>query len=245
MLELFFIFILGVVGSFIGSIAAGAGLITLPGLLLLGIPPHLAIGSNRLGAMGFKFGSLIKYLNKGLMVKEYVIPWSIMGIVGSAIGARILVEIDPDILSKIIGLILIFLLPFVFLKKEIGIVQKKITKLRKNISHVIYFLLKIWSGFFSPGAGFFSTYLSLNGYGLTILQAKGTSRIPGLLSALSGLIVFMYAGIVDYKVGLSLFIGMFIGGYMGAHVAIKKGNEWIKPILALFIIVASIKLIFF
>jgi len=239
------VFILGFIGALIGSVAAGAGLIIVPGLLLLGLPPHIALGVDKIGSIGFRLGAFINYFRHKIIVWRLVLPFTILGIAGTIIGAKLVISINEAILTKAIGIILIILLPFLFLKKGIGTIRKKISKAKELFSHFLYFLLSIWSGFFSPGSGFLSIYLQLNGYGLTILQGKGTTRIPYILADLSGAIVFLIAGLTDLKIGAVLFLGNFAGSYVGSYIAIKKGNEWIKPLLATFIVIACIKLIFF
>lgn len=83
------------------------------------------------------------------------------------------------------------------------------------------------------------------GYGLTILQNKGTTRIPSLINVFVTFIIFFLAGLVDFKIGTSLIIGNFLGSYFGSHVVIKKGDAWIKPIMIIVIIIVSLKLIIF
>lgn len=239
------ILLIGMLGSFIGTVAAGAALISVPGLLLLGIPPHVALASSKLGGLGFRLGSLYNYSKHNKIVWDLLVPLSILGILGSVIGANILVEVNEEILSKLIGVILLILLPLIFFNKKLGIVQKQITKTKRYIAHFWYFILKIWMGFFPPGSGFMSLYLMTKGYGLTILQSKGTTRIPSLISDFSAVIVFALASLIDYKIGMALIVGEFIGSWIGSHVAIKKGDEWIKPLMGVIIIIVSVKMIFF
>jgi len=184
------VFLIGVLGSFIGSVAAGAGLITVPGLLLLGVPPHISLGSAKFATLGFRIGSFINYFKYKKIIWELVIPWTIIGVVGATIGTLIVVQISQELLEGIVGIALILLLPFLFLKKGTGTVRKKISKRRTWFSHILFFFATVWSGFFSPGTGFFTTYLSVYGYRLTILQSKGTIRIPLAISSLSSLYIF-------------------------------------------------------
>jgi len=239
------IFLLGLLGSVIGSIAAGAGLITLPGLLLLGVPPHIALATVKFGGIGFRVGALVNYFKHRLIIWRLVIPMCILGIIGGVIGASLLIAVNKEILTKLVGILLLILLPFLFIKRNVGIVRKKISKTKEVFAHFLYFLARIWGGFFSPGSGFINMYIMINAYGLTILQGKGTTRIPLIISDISGVIVFILVSYIDFRMGIALFLGMLLGGYIGSHIAIKKGNKWIKPIIVIFIILASIKLIFF
>lgn len=103
----------------------------------------------------------------------------------------------------------------------------------------------VYNGIFGAGAGPLSTYNFLYFFGFTIVEANATNTIPWLILGLSSLIIFMLNGIVDYKNGVALLIGMTIGGYLGAHVALKKGEAWVKRLFVLVVIISSIRLLFF
>ena len=241
----FLIFIIGFLGSFIGTISAGAGIIVFSGLTLLGVPPHVAIATDTFGSIGFRLGSFYNYIKHNKVVWSLVLPLTIMSIVGALIGAQILVEVNEEFLSTLIGIVLLLLLPTIFLKKDVGVVHRVITKTRRRIMHIWYFLLEIWSAFFPPGSGFFVLFLMTKGYGLTILQVKGTRRIPALVAEISATIVFVIASLIDYKIGVTLLVSSLIGAHVGSHVAIKKGDAWIKPTMGIVIVIVSIKMIFF
>ncbi|MAF24704.1 hypothetical protein CL634_03925 [bacterium] len=245
MLEIALVFLLGFVSSFVGSVASGAGLISVPGLLLLGIPPHVALATAKFGGIGTRTGNLVRYFRSGFTVKHLVLPMTIIAGIGGMIGARILIEVDEKFLTKLVGILLIVLLPFLYLRRDIGLVQKNISKARERYSHILYLVQKTWQGFFGPGSGFLSLYVMLNAYGLTILQAKATTRLPGFVSTVASSTVFLLAGLVNFKLGIPLLVGMLFGGYVGAHTAIKKGNAWIKPIIGIFILFVGVKLLFF
>ena len=239
------IFLIGFVAAIVGSIAAGAGLITFPLLILLGISPYIALASSKLAGLGFRLGGFINYFKHKKIVWSLVLPLSIIGIIGGIIGAKLLVNFDPDLLGKVVGIILLVLLPFLLLRKNVGTVQKTISKSRLWLAHSLYFLQRIWEGFFNPGAGFINQYIGLNAYGMTILKWKGTTRIPAFISDLAAITVFAIAAIIDYKIGIVMFFGMLIGSYIGTNIAIKKGDAWLKPLMAVLIVISSIKLIFF
>ena len=78
-----------------------------------------------------------------------------------------------------------------------------------------------------------------------MIEVIATGIIPWFALSVTSLIIFAQNGIIDYQVGLVLFVGMAIGGYAGAHYALKKGNEWVKRLLAAFAIISAVKLLFF
>ena len=82
-------------------------------------------------------------------------------------------------------------------------------------------------------------------FGVTIIESNATHRIPWLIGTIIALSVFMYNGIVNYSSGIALCLGMAIGGYLGAHTAVKKGNQWVKAFFTVIVIISAIKILFF
>ena len=103
----------------------------------------------------------------------------------------------------------------------------------------------IFSGFFGQGTGPLIFYALTFFLGFTMLEVLGTGIIPWFVLSLSSVIIFAFNGIIDYWIGIILFIGMALGSYIGAHVALQKGDRWIKQLFILLVIVSSIKLLFF
>src|SRR3989338_8721302 len=99
----------------------------------------------------------------------------------------------------------------------------------------------VFGGFFGQGTGPFSTYVLIFLLGFTMLETGGTTIIPWFVLSLSSAIIFAFHGIIDYKLGIFLLVGMGIGSYLGAHIAIKKGDKWLKTIFAIFVVVSAAK----
>jgi len=82
-------------------------------------------------------------------------------------------------------------------------------------------------------------------FGLTMIESLGTGVVAWLLLCISSVVVFAFNNIIDYKIGLILFVSMSIGSYAGASTAIKKGNLWIKRLFVALVVIISVKLLFF
>ena len=242
---LLLIFITGLATGFFDSVIGAGGLISVPALVFLGLPPQVAIATDRFGTIGQSFTAFLKFWKAKKIVWKYVLILAIISLVGSLIGANILISIDPKILQKVVGVLLVLLLPLIFLKQNIGLQQVETSKPRKIIGLFIYFLIMIFGGFFGQGTGPLIFYTLTYFLGLTMIEVLATGVIPWFVLSLSSLIIFTFNGIIDYKSGVVLFVGMAIGGYAGAHFAIQKGDVWIKRLFATFVIIAGIKLLFF
>lgn len=243
----FLIFLVGILASFIGSIAAGSGIIIVSALLFFGIPPHIALGTSNFGDVGSKIGNILRFSrskNMGVLRRDVIIL-TIICVPSTIIGSLIVVSINEDVLSKLIGIILLVIFPLLFINRNLGLKENRAIGKKRIISHVAYFFASAWSGFFSPGAGFLETYIRIRGYGYTILQGKAVTRIPLLISGIGSVLVFVFSDLINYKYAIVLFLGMIIGGYIGTAFAIKKGDAWLKPLLGIIILGTAIKMIFY
>lgn len=237
-------YFVGAFAAFIGSQVGSGGLISIPFLIFLGLPPQVAIATNKFGAIGLAIGALARFIKSKEIVWEYVIWFSLLALIASQIGAKILLELDEALLQKIIVAIMLLVLPTIFFKKDIGTVDKKITGLKKVAGFVLYFFILVWQAFFGAGAATMIFYIMMIFFGMTINQASATHKIPGFVVSFGSLIVFIAHGIVNWPLGIAMFLGMLTGGYIGAHTALKKGNAWVKMLFAIMVIVSALKLLF-
>ena len=246
MLEiLLLVFGVGIVTGFFDSVIGAGGLISVPSLIFLGLPPQTAIATDRFGTLGQTSTALFKFWKAQKIVWKMVPILSILALVGSLIGANILLNADTKILEGVVGILILALLPVIFLKRDIGTTSAKTGRLKTIIGLVIYFLIMIFCGFFGQGTGPITSYVLIFFLGFTMLENLGTGIIPWFVLSISSVIIFAFSGIINYEIGIVLLAGMAIGGYVGAHFAIKKGNVWIKYLFVLFVVVLGAKLLIF
>jgi uncharacterized membrane protein YfcA len=81
--------------------------------------------------------------------------------------------------------------------------------------------------------------------GLTFIEANALDKLIWLINPVISVIIFALKGIIYYQIGIVLLLGMVIGGYLGAHTAIKKGNKFVKLAFSVVVIASAIKLLFF
>lgn len=239
------IFIVGAFTSFIGSIVGGGGLISIPFLIFLGLPPQAAIATNKLGAIGMGIGAIPKFWKAKKIIWKYVIQFTILGIAGAFLGATLLLSINEAVLAKVVSIILLAFLPILFFKKKIGVKRHETGSAKKALGYGLYFLIMIYTGFFGGGAGILIFYALMLTFGLTIIEANATDMIPWIIATVVSFIVFAVNGIVNYAYGIPLMLGMILGGYIGAHTAIKKGDMWVKSLFAVIVVASAVKLLFF
>ena len=235
----------GLVAGFFDSLVGGGGLISVPSLVLLGIPPQMAIATERFGSIGQAIAATIKFWKAKKIVWKYVAPLCILSLVGAVIGANILLNINGKFLGVILGILMLVLLPVVFLKKDLGIKHRETNRKNTSIGYMIFFLIAIFAGFYGQGTGPMVFYTLIFFLGLTMLESIGTSVVGWLLLTISSSLIFAFNNLIDYKIGLVLFVTMSIGSYAGASTAVIKGDLWIKRLFVVLVVIMSVKLLFF
>ena len=118
-------------------------MVSVASLTALGLPPHLVLGTHRVGLIGSDIGGLIRYLRSGKILWNLVLPFTLIGLCGAYIGARIVLSLDGEILSKVIGFALLLFIPFSLFKPRLGIVSHAVSQTRKIVGYVGYFLSTI------------------------------------------------------------------------------------------------------
>jgi uncharacterized membrane protein YfcA len=240
----FLSFCLGTCSGFVGALSSGGGLISIPGLIFLGLPPSQAIATTRLNVISGGLSGFLKYRKEGVVHWNETARFIPLAILGGIIGSKILLEIDERTLEIIVGLLLLTLAPVLIYSKNFGLKNIERSKHRRSFGVLVLLLVTIYSAFFGGGAGTFLVYTFIFFYGMNIIQANANSIFLSIFTALASLLVFLPAGSVNFKYGIPMMIGAAVGSQLGARAAIKKGKEFVKWILLAIIIISAAKLLF-
>jgi hypothetical protein len=229
-----FVFLAG----FIDSIAGGGGLISLPAYYMVGLPPHTALGTNKLSSSIGMVISTGTYLREGFVYKP-LIPITIAGaLIGSWIGARSVLLLDESILRWIMVIAIPVLALVIVFKKDLLSPEKRdIPVTREQVSAVTIALVIGWyDGFFGPGAGTFLMLAFVGIMKLDAVTACGNTKVVNLCSNLAAVAVFATAGTVNYALALPCAAFSILGNALGARLTIKNGAKLIKPVMLVVVL---------
>lgn len=236
------ILVVGFIAGFIGAVSGGGGLVSISLLLAMGVPPQITLATNKFGGLGMSMGGLYKYIKHKKIIWKYVIGLSVAGILGSLIGSKILVDSSQSFLKVFSIIMLLLLVPTIFIKKDFGVECAKTSKVKNVLGYLIYFLLTIIASFFG-GFGMLLIAVVIFFLGLPFLEASATELFSFTIFSIVSTVIFMINGIVDYGIGALLFLGMLVGGYVGAHTAIRKGSNWVKVFFAIMVLASVLKVL--
>jgi len=238
-----FLGIVATLAGFIDAIAGGGGLLTVPALLWVGIPPLNALATNKLqGCFGTATAS-VNFWRKGLLpIDQLKIP-IVMTFLGAICGTWLVQNLSSDRLNAIIPWLLIsFALFFAFSPKASDLDhQARLSISAFGISTCS--LIGLYDGFFGPGTGSFFMLAVILILGFNITKATATTKLLNFTSNIASLASFALGGHVLWLTGLVMGMGQMIGAWLGSQLAIKHGGKVIRPLLVISSVSLSIKLL--
>jgi uncharacterized membrane protein YfcA len=219
--------------GFIDSVAGGGGLVLIPSLLLAGIPPQTALGTNKFAAIFGTSTALANFMKHGKVIWKIAGFGLVFSVIGSVIGTKSILYFDEKTTAKIILLLLpitaiITFLPKRQLKTSLSDLSKKDLYL---FTPLLCFMVGFYDGFFGPGTGTFLIFGFYIFLGLHLINASAISKVFNLASNLGSFVTFAFADRVLYGIGIPIAISNLVGGYLGSRLAIKKGQQFIKVFL--------------
>ena len=233
----------GFVAGFVDSIAGGGGLITLPVILSLGIPPRVALGTNKLQATFGSGSAAWHYARAGLISFHEVRRTFIFALLGAAAGTILVQHTDTLLLKKFIPIILLAVAIYLLLKPEMGQVARS-PRMPPWAFDLLFGLgLGFYDGFIGPGTGTFWTMAFILMSGFTLTRATAATKMVNLASNISSLILFLARGEVVIAAGLAMGAGQWLGARAGARVVVRRGFHLIRPIFLSVVILLVLKLL--
>ena len=157
-------FVAAFLGGFIDAIAGGGGLITLPAIMAMGVPPHLALGTNKLQGVFGSFTATLNFTKKGLINYKECFVGIVFTFIGALIGATLILFLNANFLKIIIPFLLIAIFIYTLFMPKIG-ENDRAAKMNERLFYVIFgLILGFYDGFFGPGAKFKKSCRSHKGF---------------------------------------------------------------------------------
>ena len=245
------VFIVGVVAGVINTLAGGGSLITLPVLIFLGLPATVANGTNRLAITVQSVLAVAGFKRKGVSDFKSSFLMSLPALIGAIIGAQLAVDVSDILFKRILAVVMILVLGLILwnpIRRGRGNVQynggmTSLSKSRRIASMLIFFFIGVYGGFIQAGIGFLIIAVLTTMNGLNFVETNSHKVFIIGMNALFALIVFIFNSKICWPIGLALAAGNGLGGWIGSHLAVTKGERFIKLILAMCVAGMVVKLL--
>jgi len=236
-----------VVGIFSVSVG-GTTLVMVPLLIYAGMDIKTAIATNMFVLIFLSLSGMFGFRKE---IKKQHIWWLavfvVMTLISSYWGAKLVLDVNEEILQKIIAVIIILAAGTLFIKKNVGLNEnsKKISVWKIIIGLILVSVLGVYGGFFSGGYVTILTYVLILFFNLSFLQSAFDTKVINLFSSGIACVIFYLNNLIDFKLGFIFAIFISLGALLGVKFAIKNGNKWVRIVYIIAIIILAVKLLFF
>jgi len=246
--EQLLIFLISLIANAFSALSGGgAGLIQLPVLIFLGLPFGLALATHKVATIALGIGATARHLKENRIERDFALVMLISGTPGVILGASFILQL-PDQLAKIaLGLLTIGLGLYSFLSPRLGQSYQIKNRHLKGyiIGSLVLFIIGILNGSLTSGTGLFVTLWLIHWFGFDYkLAVSYTLIFVGLFWNATGALTLGLLGDIYWLWIPPLLLGSFIGGYLGAHLSIVKGNRLIKRSFEVITFIIGLKLVF-
>lgn len=223
--------LLGLGGFFAGlidSIAGGGGLVSLPILLSVGFPPHLALGTNKLQGTFGTLTSTLNYARFELVDVKEAMRGVIFTAVGASLGTITIQFLSAGFLHQIIPILLTGIFLYMLFSPRIG-ERDRITRFSPSVFYGLFgLILGFYDGFFGPGTGSLWMVAFALFLGINLKKATAHTKLMNLTSNLVALICFAWGGHVVVSAGIVMGVGQVAGAFTGSSLVATRGVAFVR-----------------
>lgn len=241
LVDFFILVTSGIAVGFINTLAGGGSAISLSVLMLMGLSPAMANGTNRIGIAIQNIVGVSSFKQQGVLDTKKGFLLAIPATIGSVLGAYLAVDLNEEIFEKAMGVILLLMLVFILFNPQ-KLIKEQPELINRKLSwkqYILFFFIGVYGGFIHIGIGYFLLAALIMGAGYELVKANAVKVLIVLLYTSFSLAVFIWNDMIDYKMGFSLAIGTSIGALIASRMAVKKGAGFIRWIIVVIILLTS------
>jgi len=225
----------------LGAITGGNSLINVPLMITVGMSPRQAVATNMFAVTFMTISATARFARAGMLRGRLLVPLGLITLVTSAVGAQIAVKLPESVVKLVVGVSMAALVLFIALHRKAEPPQP--TPRRRMLGFIGTTVLGFYGGFFSGGYTTLMTVLCTVCFSLTMMESVAVTKPINLVSCVAASVVFFAGGIIDLRVGLPLAAANLVGGWLGAHAALKGGDRFVRVLFLGTVAALALKLI--
>lgn len=228
---LLFLFFAAVIAGFLDTLAGGGGLITVPALIVSGIPPLAALGTNKLqSSMGSGTASFLLFSRKRISWGE-IKGLMLTAFIGSVVGSVLVQFINTAALSFVIPTVLIVIAAYFIVAPYLKLESEKPRISETTYKNIIVPCIGAYDGMFGPGTGSFLAVSGVSLRAFEIIKATAIAKPLNFATNIASLLVFILAGQIVWVAGAAMMIGQMLGAWMGSHYLFKVNPKALRILI--------------
>lgn len=231
---------------FLGVISGGIGLIVRPLLILLiGLPPQVAVGTARVASLGTGALSLTQFYKYGKIDWKLAAVLAIPSAVGGVAGARLVTAFDAELLRRLIGAVILLLGGMLLARKKLGTDGNQEFTLARRVAGFVAFSVSSLIASISGGGGILASTTLICLFGKTYLTSAATRRVASYGGACGATALFLSAGLVNWKYLIVLLIAGGLGSFFGVRFGVERGEPWGRLVVLVVVFLVGLRMLLF
>jgi uncharacterized membrane protein YfcA len=236
--------LIGAVAGFMNVMAGGGSLLTLPAMVLFGLPGPLANGTNRVAILIQNLSAISGFFKQGFSDFRLSLTLALCAFPGAMAGAMVGVRLQGDLFNRVLAAVMIGVMVLMARgSSRTEVTTGPISRRRLLWAHVLMVGAGFYGGFIQAGVGFILMAILYRVLRLDLVRVNMHKVFIVAVYTIPALVVFALNGNVLWRTGLFLAAGNATGGWIASHVAVKKGERVIRVVLFLALTVMAVKLL--
>jgi uncharacterized membrane protein YfcA len=225
----------------------GAGLLQFPALIFLGLPFGVALATHKVATVALGVGATLRHWRERTLERQFALLVLATGLPGVVLGAAVILAVPGRTAKMLLGGLTVGLGIYSILNRQLGQIHQPRNRHRAGLilGGGGLFLIGFLNGSLTSGTGLFCTIWLVRWFGLDYKRAVAyTLVLVGVFWNGAGAVTLGMLGDIRWSWLPALLVGSLVGGYLGAHFAIVRGNLWIKRAFEIVTVLVGLKLIF-
>jgi uncharacterized membrane protein YfcA len=237
----------GVLAGFLNVMAGGGSLLSVPVMVFMGLPGPVANGTNRIAILAQNLSAITAFRRRGLADWRLSLSLAACAIPGAILGALVGVQLQGEWFNRVLALVMVAVMLIMQVdqprRPAPGVHRPDRTQLWRG--HALMVAVGFWGGFIQIGVGFLIMPVLNRVMGFDLVRTNMHKVAIIGAYTVAALLVFASQVQVLWLVGAVLALGNAIGGYLGAHVSVTRGEGLIRQVLNIVLVAFVVKLLFF
>jgi len=220
----------GATAGFVDAIAGGGGLLTLPALMLTGLPPHLALGTNKGQSVFGTAAALTRFAHSPLLDRRRAWIGAAPALAGAALGVLAVRAVPSRALAPVVMALLGAVALFFIFRRVPGGGGPPVAR-SWTLTALVAFGLALYDGFFGPGTGTFLIVIYTLAWRDPLDAASANAKVVNFCSNLAACVSFAAAGLTVWSLALPMGAGQLAGSWLGAHLTVRRGQPLVRGVV--------------
>ena len=233
----------GLVSGALNVLAGGGSFLTLPVLLLLGLPAAEANGTNRLGVLAQNLAGVVGFHRSNVMNWRWAGAVSVPAMAGAAVGAWLALQLSDFAFRRVLALAMLGMTLWTLLARPRPADRAALLSPWHPGLVIAFLLIGLYGGFIQAGVGF-AILAATSVAGMDLLRGNAVKLLSVLLLTLLSVAIFAAGGVIHWGLGVALAAGNALGAMAGVRLAVRFGHGWIQRVVTVAVVVMAVLLWF-